>query len=84
MQHQDLTPPAERAAADRPAVLQLGIAHPDTRIDREEGRSARGRLQRLAIAAGHLAPRPGVRHQLVVTGRDSAPLDRAVLAGGGR
>ncbi len=83
MQHQDLTPPPERAAADRPAVLQLGIAHPDVRIDRQDGRTARGRLQRQAIAAGHLAPRPGVRHQLVVTGRDRAPLGRAVLAGDG-
>lgn len=79
MQHQDLTPPAERTAAERPALLQLGIVDPDARIDREDGRTAHGRLQRRAIKAGHLAPRPGVRHQLVVTGRDRAPLGRAVL-----
>jgi len=72
---EDLTAP-EAPAADRPAVLQLGIAHPDARIDREDGRTARGRLQRQAIAAGHLAPRPGLRHQLVVT-----EPGRAVLAG---
>ena len=78
MRIEDLTPPAERSAADRPAVLQLGIAHPVARIDREDGRSARGRLQRQAIAAGHLAPWPGLRHQLVVT-----DLGRAVLGGGG-
>ena len=74
MQHQDLTPPAER-----PAGLQLGIPLPDARIDREDGRSARGHLQRQAIAARHLAPRPGVRHQLVVTERG-----RAVLASSGQ
>ncbi|MGL4960609.1 MAG: hypothetical protein ACRC67_05210 [Inquilinus sp.] len=77
MQHQDLTPPAEPPAAERRALLQLGIAHPGARIDREDGRTARGRLQRRAIAAGHLAPRPGVRHQLVVT-----ELGRAVLEDG--
>lgn len=77
MQHQDLTPPAGRPAADRPAVLQLGIAHPDARIDREDGRTALGRLQRRAIEAGHLTPRPGVRHQFVVTA-----LGRAVLEDG--
>ena len=81
MQHQDLTPPAERPASDRPAILQLqlGIAHLDARIDREDGRTARGRRQGQAIAAGHLAPRPGVRHQLVVTNRGCA-----VIAGSGR
>ncbi|MGK9171456.1 hypothetical protein KXR53_34540 [Inquilinus limosus] len=84
MQHQDLMLLAARPAAGRPAVLQLGIAHPDARIDREDGRTTRGRPQRQAIAAGRLAPRPGVRHQLVVTGRDRAPLGCAVLAGGGQ
>jgi hypothetical protein len=77
MQHQDLTAPAQRTAVDRPAVLRVGIAHPDARIDREDGRSVLGRLQRQAIAAGHMAPRPGVRRQLVVTVHD-----RAVLGGG--
>jgi len=60
MQHRDLAPPAERAPADHPAVLQLGIAHPDVRIDHEDGRTAHSRLQRRAIAAGHLPRRPGV------------------------
>jgi hypothetical protein len=60
--------------ADRPAHLKFDIVHPDTPIDSEDGRTVRGRLQRRAIAAGHLAPRPGVRHQLVVT-----ELGRAVL-----
>ncbi|MGF6227685.1 hypothetical protein QFZ27_001640 [Inquilinus ginsengisoli] len=77
MQHQDLTPPVEPLVADRPALLQLGISHPDARIDREDGRTARGRLQRQALKAGHLAPRPSVRDQLVVI-----ELGRAVLAGG--
>ncbi|WP_342240329.1 hypothetical protein [Inquilinus sp. OTU3971] len=62
--------------ADRPAVLRRGIAHPDTRIDDEDGRTARGRLQRRALAAGHPAPRPGVRHQLVVTDLGRAVLER--------
>ncbi len=34
--------------ADSAAILQLGIAHPDARIDRGDGRTARGRLQRQA------------------------------------
>jgi hypothetical protein len=73
MRDDDQTAPA----ADRPAVLRLGITHPDARIDREDGRTARGQMQRQAVKAGHLAPRPGVRDQLVVT-----ELGRAVLAGG--
>jgi hypothetical protein len=72
MRTEDLIAPAE----DRPAVLQLGIAHPDPRIDREDGRTARSRLQRRAIAAGHLAPRPGVRHHVAVTDRGRAVLER--------
>jgi hypothetical protein len=75
MQNEDPTPPAE----DRAAVLRLGIVHPDARIDREDGRTARGRLQRQAVDAGHLAPRPGVRDELVVT-----DLGRAQLAGSGQ
>jgi hypothetical protein len=59
-----------------PAILQLGLVHPDARIDREDGRTALGRLQRQAIKAGHLAPRPDVRDLLVVT-----EFGRAVLAG---
>jgi len=70
MSHEDVTP--------LPAVLQLGIAHPDARIDREHGRSARGRVQRQAVKAGHLEPRRGVRDQLVLTA-----LGRAVLLGEG-
>jgi hypothetical protein len=74
MPNDDPTPPADSAA-----VLQLGIVHPDARIDREDGRSAPGRLQRQAIRAGHLAPRPGNRNLLVVTGPGRAALGRAVL-----
>lgn len=59
---------------DTPALLQLGISHPDARIDREDGRSAEGRLQRQAMKNGHLAPRPGVKDQLVVTERGRAML----------
>ncbi|MDR6290847.1 hypothetical protein E9232_003373 [Inquilinus ginsengisoli] len=58
-----------------PALLQLGIGHPDARIDRDDGRTAKGRLQRQAMKDGHLAPRPRVRDQFIVT-----PLGRALLA----
>ncbi|MGL4964429.1 MAG: hypothetical protein ACRC67_24575 [Inquilinus sp.] len=63
---------------DAPALLQLGIPDPDARIDREDGRSAKGRLQRRAVKDGHLAPRPGVKHQFVVTalGRALLEVDR--------
>ena len=63
---------------DAPALLQLGIPHPDARIDREDGRSATGRLQRQAVKDGHLAPRPGVKDQFVVTalGRALLEVDR--------
>ena len=74
-----ITPEAQPPAADRPALLQLGIAHSDARIDREDGRTARGRLQRQALAAGHLAPRPGVRHQLVITKLGRVVLERAEM-----
>jgi hypothetical protein len=52
--------------ADAPALLQLGITHPDARIDREDARSAKGRLQQ-AVREGHLTPRSGLKHQFVVT-----------------
>jgi hypothetical protein len=61
--------------ADAPALLQLGITRPDALIDREDGRSAKGRLQLRAVREGHLAPRPGVKNQFVVT-----EVGRAVLA----
>ena len=50
-----------------PALLQLGIVHPDARIDREDGRTAKGRLQRQAMKDGHLASRPRVKDQYIVT-----------------
>lgn len=76
MRPDDPTPPGDHAA-----VLQLGIAHPDARIDREDGRSARGRLQRQAMRAGHLAPRPGVRDQLVVTELGRTMIELAAATG---
>ncbi|WP_342242266.1 hypothetical protein [Inquilinus sp. OTU3971] len=72
MRSNDATVPADSAA-----ILQLGVAHPDARIDREDGRTARGRLQRQAMRAGHLATRPGVRDQLVVTEPGRAMIERA-------
>lgn len=67
--------------ADSTAILRLGIVDPDARIDREGGRTARGRLQRQAIKAGHLAPRPGVRDQLMVTERGRTMIERAAATG---
>jgi hypothetical protein len=61
---------------ETPALLQLRITHPDARIDREVGRSAKGRLQLRAVTDGHLAKRPAVRNQFVVTAAG-----RALLAG---
>ncbi|MGL4961224.1 MAG: hypothetical protein ACRC67_08310, partial [Inquilinus sp.] len=64
MRTEDLTAPkAHPRAADRPALLELGIVHPDARIDREDGWSARG-LHVVADDAGALAAgrhRPRIR-----------------------
>lgn len=67
--------------SDSAAILQLRIAHPDARIDREDGRTARGTLQRQAIRAGNLAPRPGVRDHLVVTALGRAMIELAAATG---
>lgn len=65
-----------------PAITNLGITHPDARVDREDGRSARGRLQLQALRDGHLAPWPRVKDQFIVTdlGRDVLQMR---IAGGG-
>lgn len=76
MQRDGRTPPA-----DGTAILQLGIVHPDARVEREDGRTARGRLQRQAVKAGHLAPRPGIRDQLVVTALGRAMIEQAAAMG---
>ncbi|MGF6227726.1 hypothetical protein QFZ27_001681 [Inquilinus ginsengisoli] len=73
--------PRRHGAGSSAAILQLGVAHPDARIDREDGRTARGRLQRQAMRAGHLATKPGVRDQLVVTEAGRAMIERAAATG---
>jgi len=69
---------------DTPAPLQLGITRPDALFDREDCRSAKGRLQQQAVRDGHLAKRPDVTHQFVVTAAGRALLEEAAGWGAAR